>query len=52
VSEDVRPRMHEVWSGMSDDDHAISNVRAGDDLARLVATCEVDPHSALDFVAR
>jgi polyisoprenoid-binding protein YceI len=35
------------------DDHAIIDVRAGDDLFPLAGTWEVDPtHSALEFVAR
>ena len=35
------------------DDHAIINVRAGDDLFPLAGSWEVDPtHSALEFVAR
>jgi polyisoprenoid-binding protein YceI len=38
---------------MSDDDNAIINVRAGDDLFPLAGSWEVDPtHSALEFVAR
>jgi polyisoprenoid-binding protein YceI len=38
---------------MSDDDHAIIDVRAGEDLFPLAGTWEVDPtHSALEFVAR
>jgi polyisoprenoid-binding protein YceI len=38
---------------MSEDDHAIIDVRAGDDLFPLAGTWEVDPtHSALEFVAR
>jgi polyisoprenoid-binding protein YceI len=38
---------------MSDDDHAIIDVRAGEDLFPLAGTWEVDPtHSAVEFVAR
>ena len=38
---------------MSEDHHAIIDVRAGDDLFPLAGTWEVDPtHSALEFVAR
>jgi polyisoprenoid-binding protein YceI len=38
---------------MSDDDHAVINAHAGDDLSPLSGRWEVDPtHSALEFVAR